>query len=99
MEGRNRDGVLSSVVWVLSSLISLVVLCGHAVEAANTSRTKAAKTTEERVPRPILGNQKSRIYHLPGCPNYEQISVGHRVKFGSEEEAKAKGYRKAKNCS
>lgn len=47
---------------------------------------------------PIRGNKTSRIYHWPGCPNYDDISTKNRVIFGSTAEAERKGYRAAENC-
>ena len=46
----------------------------------------------------IRGNRRSMIYHLPGCPNYNDLSPASVVSFGSEQEAVDAGYRKAKNC-
>lgn len=47
----------------------------------------------------IRGNQKSHIYHLPECPNYNDLSPATVVTFRSEQDAVSAGYRKAKNCS
>ena len=46
----------------------------------------------------IRGNRRSNIYHLPHCPNYGDVSSGNRVSFASESEARAAGFRKARNC-
>ncbi|MBI4684613.1 MAG: thermonuclease family protein [Nitrospirae bacterium] len=43
----------------------------------------------------IIGNKKSKIYHLPSQSNYD-IKEEKRVYFNSEEEAIKAGYRKAK---
>jgi endonuclease YncB( thermonuclease family) len=44
-----------------------------------------------------IKGSRTRIYHMPGCPNYE--STTNVVKrFCSEDEARAEGYTKAKNC-
>lgn len=42
----------------------------------------------------IIGNRKSKIYHLPGQANYGRLKEENRVY--SEEEAVRAGYRKAK---
>ncbi|RMF86537.1 MAG: nuclease [Nitrospinota bacterium] len=47
---------------------------------------------------PIIGNRRSKIYHWPGCPNYNRISPENRVVFSSRQEAEAAGYRAARNC-
>ena len=46
----------------------------------------------------IKGNKNSKIYHLPECQNYDDIAERNIVWFRTHEEAKAKGYRMAKNC-
>lgn len=47
----------------------------------------------------IKGNKNSRIYHLPSCPNYNDISERNIIWFKTHEEAKAKGFRMAQNCN
>ncbi len=47
----------------------------------------------------VLGNSRSRVYHLPtGCPSYSRVSGPNRVEFSSESQAIRAGYRKAGNC-
>lgn len=55
---------------------------------------------EESTPRneTIRGNRRSRIYHWPGCPNYDDIAPHNRIPFRSREEAERAGYRPARNC-
>ena len=43
----------------------------------------------------IIGNSKSKIYHLPGQAGYH-MSSSNAVYFDSEEQAIAAGYRKSK---
>ena len=46
----------------------------------------------------IVGNQKSKVYHWPGCPDYDKVSAKNRVTFPSREAAEQAGYRPAGNC-
>jgi hypothetical protein len=46
----------------------------------------------------VRGNKRSKIYHLPGCPDYQRLSTASLVPFQTEAEAQQAGYRKAKNC-
>jgi hypothetical protein len=46
---------------------------------------------------PIVGNQKSRVYHWPGCPDYDKVSAKNRITFPSREAAEHAGYRPARN--
>ena len=63
--------------------------------AATNSNTA---TPHESAAGPIIGNRRSRIYHWPGCPNYNDVSPQNRVSFSSREEAERAGYRAARNC-
>jgi len=47
---------------------------------------------------PVRGNQRSHIYHWPGCPNYDEIADYNRVPFANRQAAEAAGYRAARNC-
>ena len=47
---------------------------------------------------PIVGNRRSKIYHWPGCQNYNTISPANRVTFPTREAAERAGYRAARNC-
>lgn len=46
----------------------------------------------------IIGNKESKIYHRPDCPGAVKVSQQNRVRFMSEAEAQAAGYRLAGNC-
>lgn len=63
------------------------------------------KVTAEATPRPrtkevalIKGNINSKIYHWPGCPNYNTIAPQHQMLFVSKREAEKAGFRAARNC-
>lgn len=60
-----------------------------------TTKVKSIQFPSEKVGK-IIGNWKSKIYHLPGQANYEKLKEENRVYFDSEEEAIRAGYRKAK---
>lgn len=60
-----------------------------------TTKVKNIRFPSEKVGK-IIGNLKSRIYHLPGQTNYEKGKEENWVYFDSEEEAIRAGYRKAK---
>lgn len=47
---------------------------------------------------PVVGNRRSRLYHLPHCPGYAATSAGNRVAFATPAEAEKAGYRRAGNC-
>lgn len=67
--------------------------------AAKTIHLQADNAAFDSQPGAVVGNQKSRLYHLSsGCPGYSQIAVKNRVSFQSESEAISAGYKKAGNC-
>jgi len=43
----------------------------------------------------IIGNVRSRVYHVPGQPTYGRVAERNRVYFDSEAEAIRQGYRRA----
>jgi Metal binding domain of Ada len=47
----------------------------------------------------IIGNRTTRVYHLPWCIGYDAVAEQDRVYFDTPFEAKAAGYRLARNCS
>jgi hypothetical protein len=63
---------------------------------------RAGQRTIERhastVKGAVVGNRRSRVFHLPGCPGYAAVSEKNRVLFLSREVAEAEGYRLAGNC-
>jgi micrococcal nuclease len=44
----------------------------------------------------IIGNSRSKVYHLPGQKHYDDVARRNRVYFETEEEARAQGYSPAK---
>jgi len=46
----------------------------------------------------IIGNRRSMIFHHRGCPDFVKVSCSNRVEFDSSEQAKARGFRAARNC-
>jgi deoxyribonuclease-1 len=46
----------------------------------------------------LIGNKQSKIYHRPDCPGAAKVASQHRVRFTTEAEAQAAGYRVARNC-
>ena len=58
-------------------------------------RNDASGTTN---PNLIIGNKRSKIYHLSNCRSYYKILKKNQNLFASEEIAKEHGYKKAGNC-
>jgi len=45
----------------------------------------------------VIGNVRSRIYHVPGQNGYTRINEKNRIYFPTEEDAQKAGFRKARN--
>lgn len=60
----------------------------------NSTTSSPASTPDAR----LIGNRRSRIYHRPDCPSYDQVSPQNQVLFMSEAAAQAAGFRLAGNC-
>ena len=46
----------------------------------------------------FIASKNSTKYHLPNCSNATRIKDSNKICFASEEEAKSKGYERAKCC-
>jgi len=46
----------------------------------------------------IRGDNKSKLYYLPSCPEYGWLSPEQLIVFSSEEVAQQAGYHKAPTC-
>jgi deoxyribonuclease-1 len=46
----------------------------------------------------VIGNKRTKVYHRPDCPGATKVSQQNLVRFTSEAEAQAVGYRLAGNC-
>lgn len=47
----------------------------------------------------FVGSKSGSIYYAVWCPGASRIREENKVRFKTQEDAKAKGYRPAKNCS
>ncbi len=100
IEGSRNRSLLgfTAIATILAALlfswyIGLIGISGtQGASSGNTSDSAPAPDLK------IKGNKRSRIYHLPGCPNYEDIAERNIRWFRTHEEAKAAGFRMARNC-
>jgi micrococcal nuclease len=58
---------------------------------------KHALSSRESQMAPVVGNRRSKIYHLPSGRYYHIVSPKNRVFFSDEEEARMAGYRRSKS--
>ena len=68
------------------------------VDNEGTTEDVGEKTGKVEEPI-IVGNSRSHIYHLPGCPGYERVPEECAKWFCTEAKAIDAGYRKARNCN
>lgn len=61
---------------------------------SNPSDTQGSVIADKK----IKGNKNSRIYHLPHCPNYNDIAEKNIIWFKTNEDAEKAGFRMARNC-
>ncbi len=47
----------------------------------------------------VLGNKRSKLYHLSHCSGYGQVSESNRKWFDTEQQALDAGFKRAGNCS
>jgi endonuclease YncB( thermonuclease family) len=63
-----------------------------------SSTAVSAPAAVSPTPESIIGNRRSKVYHWPGCPDYDKVSGKNRVTFPSREAAEHAGYQPAGNC-
>lgn len=87
--------------WRIALIVIIVCVVGGFAAGiiSHFARPTTGSQTSAKTKATVKGNMKSRIYHVPGCKNYDDISPQNIEWFASEEEAENAGYRKAKNCS
>lgn len=95
---RNYQLIGISALATLLFAISFAWFAGFIIFQIPESGTQATDELS-KVDKKIKGNKNSLIYHLPQCPNYGDISEKNIVWFKTEEDAKAAGFRMAKNCN
>ncbi|MCH4057737.1 MAG: hypothetical protein LKE89_07425 [Lactobacillaceae bacterium] len=66
----------------------------EASRAASSSQAAAEQSQAATQAGQIIGNSRSKIYHVPGQAGYH-MSSANTVYFNSEQEAQNAGYRKA----
>jgi methylphosphotriester-DNA--protein-cysteine methyltransferase len=65
--------------------------------AVVVARVDPAPTPPSSSPR-VIGNKRSLVYHVPGCPGFSGLKYDVRAEFSSVQEAEQAGYRRADNC-
>jgi phosphatidylserine/phosphatidylglycerophosphate/cardiolipin synthase-like enzyme len=71
----------------------------HAAHSQPYSRQARAAAAAAEGAGGIRGNRNSKVYRLPNCKRYTEMTSTSVVQFGTEEEAQQAGYRRAKDCS
>lgn len=70
-----------------------------AIKSSTSLAALPATATKISLDGKVIGNRNSKVYHLPGCSSYNQVSEKNQVRFDSAEEAEKAGYKLAGNCS
>lgn len=60
-------------------------------------RTADAKTAAVMA-GPVRGNEDTRIFHVPGCPQYTSIKPGNVREFASVRDAQEANFKGSMNC-
>lgn len=82
----------------VSVVVTIAYLLGFFNQNTSPTALKQSAQVQEVRDLKIKGNKNSKIYHLRGCPNYDDIADHNIVWFKTKEEAKAAGFRMARNC-
>jgi hypothetical protein len=82
----------------LADVLREVFAQGGTPPALSATPSAAPRTSPAAASGEVHGNRRSKVYHLPSCPGYENMSPANLVPFATEAEARETGYRKAGNC-
>jgi len=67
----------------------------HSQPYSRQARVAAAASAEAGG---IRGNRNSKVYRLPNCKRYTEMTSTSVVQFATEQDAQQAGYRRAKDC-
>ena len=88
-----KEELMTDWKWIVGSLAVFGFLAyGLYTEKARQWHVEAVMNGS------IRGNNGSRIYQVPTCPQYESIYADNIRLFRTIEEARSAGYRPAQNC-
>lgn len=98
-----KGAIIGGLVGIplVATMVFLVIRNQPIIPPQNTNQVvskESTSTNKSKEELKIKGNKKSRIYHLPYCKNYNDISDKNVIWFSTVDEAKAMGFRMAKNC-
>lgn len=87
--GHANDFVTGKKVWQLNYKVS-----GFGLTTPKENRQTVAVSAGQ-----VLGNKRSKLYHLSHCSGYRQVSERNQQWFESEQQALDAGFKRAGNCS
>jgi len=87
--GHANDFVTGKKVWQLNYKVS-----GFGLTTPKENRQTVAVSSGQ-----VLGNKRSKLYHLSHCSGYRQVSERNQQWFESEQQALDAGFKRAGNCS
>jgi hypothetical protein len=95
-ENRPPLALWKKIILVVAGIIIIGLSLGYVLHVL-FPRSKPSTIAEE-MDLHIRGNRKSKVYHSPDCPQYNNIKEENIIYFKTREEAQAAGYHAAKNC-
>lgn len=91
--GHANDFVTGKKLWQLNYKLS-----GFGLNQTKQPTQVAAVLTQDASGQ-VLGNKRSKLYHLSHCSGYRQVSERNQQWFESEQQALDAGFKRAGNCS
>lgn len=87
--GHANDFVTGKKVWQLN----------YKASGFGLNQPKGTAVTAAVAAGQVLGNKRSKLYHLSHCSGYRQVSERNQQWFESEQKALDAGFKRAGNCS
>lgn len=92
IDTNNKISKQTVIVIVVSIIITLLLILGFGYKRYYVDYYESVFSGLVR------GNRKTRIYHIPKCPNYDRMNFKTVKEFQTIEEAEKAKYRPAVNC-
>lgn len=95
--GHANDFVTGKKLWQLNYKVSGFGLT-KVKQTTQTAAVSALPSTTQTSGQ-VLGNKRSKLYHLSHCSGYRQVAERNQRWFDTEQQALNAGFKRAGNCS
>ncbi len=99
--GHANDFVTGKKIWQLNYKVSGFGLpkTKEPTQTAAVSKQPGSEPLQRQTSGEVLGNKRSKLYHLSHCSGYSQVSERNQQRSDNEQQALDAGFKRAGNCT